>query len=432
ICWTLSKQMEYPEHYYKINRLILSFYGLWPFQSKWSAHLMRASTIITLLSNAIFQLLTFSTTNITKDFIIDVMSEFIPAIAGLSHIYARIKRIDKLRDLFERIRDDWKLQKTSFEIKIMHKYAETSRLFSLYCLSKKNILDLALSSFSEEKNIELRNLQLSNFSVLYIIMIACNLQIFLPYILDVILPMNESRPRTQPFQLEFFTIEERYPTLITFYVFIIVIISSIIYCANSVLCVTLTQHACGMCELLGYRAECLFYDVEHNKDLTTQYDLIRSKINYGNMAIFIQMHYNIIEYVDSRNTSSVSKCKNKIFQVLTIGSDIDRAFRSISVAVIALIYLFISNYMAQKITDMSLNVCEKVYNSAWYNANVLEQKPLLLIMKRRFRPFVLTACRFYIMSLQNFGMIIMKGYKECLSSKILRTAISYCMFMRQL
>ena len=45
------------------------------------------------------------------------------------------------------------------------------------------------------------------------------------------------------------------------------------------------------------------------------------------------------------------------------------------------------------------------YNSVWYNANVLEQKPLLLIMKRRFRPFVLTACRFYVMSLQNFGMV---------------------------
>ena len=46
-----------------------------------------------------------------------------------------------------------------------------------------------------------------------------------------------------------------------------------------------------------YRAECLFYNVEHNKNLTTQYDLIRSKINYGNMAIFIQMHYNIMEFV---------------------------------------------------------------------------------------------------------------------------------------
>ncbi|KAG5306962.1 OR4 protein, partial [Acromyrmex insinuator] len=348
--------MEYPEHYYKINRLILSFYGLWPFQSKWSAHLMRASTIIILLSTAIFQLLTFSTTNITTDFIIDVMSEFIPATACLGHIYARIKRIDKLRDLFERIRDDWKLKKTSFEIKIMHKYAETSRLFSLYYL------------------------------IFYIIMIACNLQIFLPYILDVILPMNESRPRTQPFQLEFFTIEEQYPTLITFYVFIMVVISSIIFCANSVLCVILTQHACGMCELLGF---------------------------IGTIEIYHTVPF-LLDIIELIFVLSLA-----LTQVLTIGSDIGRAFRSISLAIIALIYLFISNYMAQKITDMSLNVCEKVYNSAWYNANISEQKPLLLIMKRRFRPFVLTACKFYVMSLQNFGMI-------------LQTAISYCMFMRQL
>jgi len=40
--------------------------------------------------------LTFSTTKITMDFIIDVMSEFIPGTACLGHIYARIKRIDKV------------------------------------------------------------------------------------------------------------------------------------------------------------------------------------------------------------------------------------------------------------------------------------------------------------------------------------------------
>ncbi|KYN44380.1 Putative odorant receptor 85d [Trachymyrmex septentrionalis] len=301
-------------------------------------------------------LLTFSTNNITTDFIIDVMSEFIPTAAGMGHIYARIKHIDKLRDLFECIRDDWKLQKTSFEIKIMHKYAETSRLFSLYYL------------------------------IFYIVMITCNLQMFLPYILDVILPMNESRPRTQPFLLEFFTIEEQYPTLINFYVFIMIIITTIIFCANSILCVTLTQHACGMCELLGFIGTIEIYHT-----VPFLMDIIELII--------------VLSFV--------------LTQILTIGGDIDRAFRCISLAMIALIYIFISNYMAQKVTDMSLNVCEKVYNSAWYNANVSEQKPLLLIMKRRFRPFVLTACRFYVMSLQNFGMI-------------LQTAISYCMFMRQL
>ncbi|XP_018351412.1 PREDICTED: odorant receptor 46a-like [Trachymyrmex septentrionalis] len=97
----------------------------------------------------------------------------------------------------------------------------------------------------------------------------------------------------------------------------------------------------------------------------------------------------------------------------------ERVMRSISVSIPTLIILFVSNYMGQRVTDASSNACEKVYNSVWYSASASEQKLLLLIMKRRFHPLILTACKFYVMSLQNFGMI-------------LQTAISYCMFMRQL
>ncbi|KAG5344637.1 OR4 protein, partial [Acromyrmex charruanus] len=105
-------------------------------------------------------------------------------------------------------------------------------------------------------------------------------------------------------------------------------------------------------------------------------------------------------------------------QMITTTNDMERIIKSINVTVLTL-HLFVFNYMGQKVTDASSNACEKVYNSVWYSASASEQKLLLLIMKRRFHPLILTACRFYVMSLQNFGMI-------------LQTAISYCMFMRQL
>lgn len=56
-----------------------------------------------------------------------------------------------------------------------------------------------------------------------------------------------------------------------------------------------------------------------------------------------------------------AKCKNETFQMLTIAGNIERAFRSTSVGIITLMYLFISNYMGQKVTDMSSNICEKVW-----------------------------------------------------------------------
>ncbi|XP_011690749.1 PREDICTED: odorant receptor 4-like [Wasmannia auropunctata] len=106
-----------------------------------------------------------------------------------------------------------------------------------------------------------------------------------------------------------------------------------------------------------------------------------------------------------------------LIQVLTI-SGIEGAIRSIGILGVALCYVFISCYMGQKVTDVSSSVCEKIFNSLWYDAVLSEQKALLMIMMRRYHPFILTACKFYVMSLQNFGMI-------------LQTTISYCMFIRQ-
>ncbi|XP_039307282.1 putative odorant receptor 85d [Solenopsis invicta] len=105
-------------------------------------------------------------------------------------------------------------------------------------------------------------------------------------------------------------------------------------------------------------------------------------------------------------------------QILVI-NDVERAYRCFYISTAAIVCLFLLNFLGQRITDANLNVYEKLYNSMWYNANISEQKLLILILKRRFYPTVITACKFYVMSLPNFG-------------KICHTILSYFMFMRQL
>ncbi|KAL6255322.1 hypothetical protein P5V15_013662 [Pogonomyrmex californicus] len=390
--------MEHPEErYYKLNRFFLSISGLWPYQSKWSACLMRAILTVVMLSSTIFQISSFFTFDVNAEFIVDVIPALIPTLGSLSHMYARVRNIDKLRILLERMWNDWSLQKTNYEIKIMHEHAETTRLVTV-CYS----------------------------FLMYASVITYITWIFVPEILDVIAPMNESRPRMQPFKIEFFIDEEQYFYLIRSHTCIVLFLLPIIFISSVTLYIALTQHVCGMCELLGYRAERLFCVVKG----TAGCGLIRrSKINRGGIAVFVRLHYNIIQFIDIIEIyhtipflmdflGFVLAMGLALAQILTIGGNIERALRSISFTFATMMYLFISNYMGQKITDKTSNICERVYNSIWYHAVVSEQKLLLLIMKRRFYPLVLTACKLYVISLQNFGMI-------------LQTAMSYCMFMRQ-
>ncbi|XP_039307271.1 odorant receptor 22c-like isoform X2 [Solenopsis invicta] len=391
--------MEYPEeNYYKLNRFLLSACGLEPYQSKWNARLIRALITVVMMLSAIFQILCWFTFEfITNEFIVNGVPALLIKLGILSNLHLRIGNVDKVKILFDRISKDWALQKTHSEIKIMREHAEFSKLFTFCC----TILS-------------------------YVSMVGYCIWLCTPEILNLLMPMNESRPRRTPFKDEFFLDEERYVILIRSHTCFVLLTIPLVFVMGFTLFMTLTQHVCGMCKLLGSRAERLFLVVKDR----TECDLIQeSQIRNENMIVFIQQHYNIIQFVDIIETYHTTlilwdltaimiMLSLTIIQILTI-SDIEGAIRSIGISCATLCQLFVCCYMGQKITDESLSVYEKIYNSTWYNAVVSEQKILLMILIRRCHPLVITASKFYTMSLQNFG-------------KILQTSLSYCMFVRQI
>ncbi|XP_071553461.1 uncharacterized protein [Temnothorax nylanderi] len=320
------------------------------------------------------------------DYMVDWIPTFLIVTGGLTNLYTRVTHVDKFRELFERISKDWALQKTHDEAKIMHEHAETARLFTLCCLSAAYI-----------------------FVGIYIIWM------FSSEVLDIISPMNESRPQRRPINIQFFIDDERYSYLVRIQISVMFLVTTTIYIGCTSLFQTHAQHVCGMCELLGYRAERLFYVVKHEAAC----DLIqKSQISYGNIAIFVRQHYNIIRFVFLFTIyfhlirymflldliGHIIMMSLTLIQMLTF-SNFERAFRSISVSIVGLCYMFMSCYMGQRIRDSSSSVCEKIFNCAWNNAIVPKQKALLIIMMRRYRPLILTGCKFYVMSLQNFGMV---------------------------
>ncbi|XP_019884332.1 uncharacterized protein LOC109610296 [Camponotus floridanus] len=389
--------MEYPEeYYYKFNRFLLSVTGLWPYQSKWSACFARTIITVIMLSAIFTQISSVFTSELNMDFVIESLPMFVPTVGNLCQLYSRIFYVDKIKELLEHMWNDWALEKTDIESKIMHQYAKTTRLVMIY-----------------------------HSLLLYIIVTAMAISMFLPEIF-VILPVNKSSQRLEAIHMEFYLDKERYIYLIMSCVCIVLFLVPLVFLASSSLYLVLTQHVCSMCEVLGYRAERLFYIIEDK----VEGELIRkTKISCKNIVVLVQLHYNVIEFVNTIETCHtipflmdlvgvVITISFWLIQILTIFENVKRACASIGLIIASLCYLAIPNYMGQKVTDMTSSICEKVYNSAWYYASVSEQKSLLLIMGRRFRPLVLTACKFYAMSLPSFEMILQMG-------------VSYCMFMRK-
>ncbi|CAL1681668.1 unnamed protein product [Lasius platythorax] len=388
--------MEHPEErYYKLNRFLLSVTGLWPYQSEWSARFIRIVITVFMLLCIFAQISSFFTSDVNMDFLIESLPMFVPTVGNLCQLYTRVVHMDKFKELFEHMWNDWAMEKTDDEIKIMHQHAETTRLLTICFLV-----------------------------LMYMFIMGFIVWLFAPEIFGVTLHVNESRLRT--LHVEVYIDKERYLYLILSAACIIVSLAPLMFLATTSLYLALTQHVCGICELLGYRAERLFYVIED----TAERDLIRgTKINCKNIAFLIRQHYNVIQFIDTIETCHtipllmdlvgiVISISLYLMQVLTIFENTERGYISITFIIAVLGYLIIPNYMGQKVTEMSSSICEKVYNSAWYDADVSEQKSILLIMGRQLHPLVLTACKFYPMSLPSFKMI-------------LQMAISYCMFMRK-
>ncbi|XP_032670694.1 uncharacterized protein LOC116843901 [Odontomachus brunneus] len=131
--------MEHPEEqYYKLNRFLLRFSGLWPYQSARDAFIMRTIITILILSSLFVQITSAFKSEITIDYLFDMIPWFVPTLGTLTHLYARIIHINKLKELFDCIWNDWALQKTEDEMKIMHKHAGTSRSLMIYFSRKGN------------------------------------------------------------------------------------------------------------------------------------------------------------------------------------------------------------------------------------------------------------------------------------------------------
>ncbi|KAL0109096.1 hypothetical protein PUN28_014294 [Cardiocondyla obscurior] len=246
-----------------------------------------------------FQISSFLIFDISVNLVMDIMTEVLPTMGSLNHMIARIKNMDKLRDLFDHVWNDWRLQEKHYKIKILRKRAKITKLVTFYYIL-----------------------------IQYILVIVYNLWLFTPDILDIISPMNESRPRQFTLKVYFFIDEEQNINLIRVHASIVIFIFPLIFIVSSTLFTLFAQHVSGMCELLGFT----------------------DKIEFYHTVPFLLDLIGIVLLTSVALTQIV---------LLTSDDDFERIFKSVSVAVMSLIYVFILNYMGQVIMDTTANVYEK-------------------------------------------------------------------------
>ncbi|XP_071560787.1 uncharacterized protein [Temnothorax nylanderi] len=319
--------------------------------------------------------------------IFETMTSFMLATMSLVKLYTCYLNRYKMKELTDHLFVDWNALETSEEYKIMTKYAKNGRRYSLgyslYCF-------VALCLF----------LSMS----------------LIPQVLDVVLPLNKSRPILLTYPGYYFVDEREY----FFYIFLHAVLAWEIaitgLVAHDCIFVTYVEHVCSMFAIVGFRFEHLFCN-QCNQVKTIDTDNTNDT-PCKRVAFIVHAHREALRYAQLLEDTFNVPFAMQIL-IVTIGmsitllqmmqqndsSNILETMRYALYVIGELIHLFFLSFEGQKLIDHSLQIRNKIYNSCWYKVSIKSQKLIILVMIRSLRLSFLSAGKVYIFSLESFTTV---------------------------
>ncbi|CAK9815527.1 hypothetical protein ANTPLA_LOCUS8693 [Anthophora plagiata] len=226
----------------------------------------------------------------------------------------------------------------------------------------------------------------------------------LPPTLDIVFPLNEARPRQQPFRVNYVIFDhENY----FFCVYLqlawagIVLVTSIITVDSMYMIII--HHSSGLFAVCSYQVK---KATEYKNSLSNT--AIPENSTYEQFKRCVTTHNKAIQFYEILNDSS--RNSYLIQTVLTL----DRPEEALRCGVFLgaeQFHLFIISLPGQALLDHCTALTNDIYCSTWYKVPVKFQRIIYTMQVRSLRPCVLTAGGLYEMNMENFATT----FKTCMS-----------------
>ncbi|XP_029663988.1 odorant receptor 13a-like [Formica exsecta] len=371
-------------HYYNVVKRVSSLSGQWPYQRSKTRLLCLCLVTLSTISMIIPQIAKFTTCHGDLRCIFETMTSYMLTTVTLVKLYTCYFNRYKIKMLIDQLFVDWEELETPEEYEIMKRYAENGRRYSLgYSL----------------------------YCFIAVCMFMC--VSLIPQLLDVVLPLNESRPILPTYPGYYFVDEKKY----FFYIFSHAIVAWEIAMTGIVThdCMLLTyiEHVCSIFAIVGFRFEQL------TCKRTDSVKILHSQSSdiFRRIAFSVYKHRKALKFAELIEdtfslTLAIQLALNTVMISITLlqitqqNSDIIEAMRYVLYIVAQLIHLFCLSFEGQKLIDHSLQTRNKIYNSFWYETSTKSQKMLLFVMRKSLRPIFLSAGKIYIFSMESFTTVV--------------------------
>ncbi|KAH0953261.1 Or9e6 [Eciton burchellii] len=370
--------------FYDIMKKIVSLTGQWPYQRR-RVRLFRLTIInVFLLSGISPQIGYFIHCEEYRQCIITIMPSVFLIMIIVVKLYTYQFNSSKIKYLMDCLLSDWQRLESPKEYEIMETYAANGRRLSLmfsFCCCTTCFLFTSSS--------------------------------LIPHLLDIILPLNESRPILLPYPSYYFVDERKYFVYIFLHVSLAAQVCMTAILTHDCTVLTYTEHVCSIFAVTGFRFENLSRHVNQSHLINCKSDSLYNE----KIILFVQMHQRALQFAEFlENTFTITFAIQvmistvwisiTLLQIMLQSDNVLEVIRYVGFIIAQFIHLFFFSMQGQKMIDHSLQVCDKIYSSLWYKIPVKSQKLLLYVMRRSLQANFLSAGKIYVFSLRSFTVLL--------------------------
>ncbi|XP_020282939.1 odorant receptor 85c-like isoform X2 [Pseudomyrmex gracilis] len=308
------------------------------------------------------------------------------AIIILVKIFTYQLNSQKIRDLTDHLFSDWNMLETREEYDIMRQYAERGRQYAL----------------------------------MYGIFIHTGTICFattalVPRILDVLFPLNISRPIILICPAYYFVDEEQYFYYIFCHTLTVAAVCLTGLIAHDCMFFTYVEHVCGLFAVVGFRFEHAVYKRSKTKECLRDYsDVYCKNIEFSifghqralQFAILLEDVFYVSFAVQILIVSTGLSITLVQMSMQIHDNNLTEAPRYIVFIIAQVFHVFLFSFEGQKLIDHTLIMCNKIYNGSWYDIPVKAQRLFLFAMRKSIEVNTLSAGKIYVFSLENFTTLL--------------------------
>nr|XP_012138745.1 PREDICTED: uncharacterized protein LOC100875437 [Megachile rotundata] len=379
--------------YCKMLRKYLLLFGQDPYQGNGTRNVITVVMVLGLLGVIVPTSIEVYVSLLEKDMdaVIECMPHLIAAITTIVKILNGHLNKENFRRLYQLMIEEWELLEMNNEVDVLDKITEQgSKIAQLY----RSTLLGALGIF------------------LMIPLIAP--------LLDVVLPLNETRPRQQLFKVNYVVFDERdyfFPVYFQLAIGAFIIVTGIITIDS--LYMVIIHYNSGMFAVCGYQVQkaTKCYDMNSDRTTVAEDDCQRFKR-------CVLTHHKALQFYEILKENSTNSYLLQIgFNMIGISVtavqtvlnlDSDKTEEAVRTAVFLgaeQFHLFVISLPGQVLIDHCSELVVHLYCSTWHQAPIKIQRMIYLMQIRASKLCILTAGGLYQINMENFA----SAFRMCMS-----------------